>query len=164
VTVIGGKGRHMLCSLKGKSKRLKGKKVTSDGTIEDENSPTYEESNDSSSRTDSDNGNDGDDTDGGTASLAATGGHEQPLSPFTADQFTHCTQDRDHGAPISPRIPSHTANAPADSSGSSSHEIDDVPIPDPYTSHVPDIQSQLPIRWVYEWIDSELYNMCYQDW
>jgi hypothetical protein len=149
---------------KRQSKRLKGKKVTSDGTTEDENSPTYEESNDSSSRTNSDYGNDGDDTGGGTASLAATGGHEQPLSPFTADQFTHCTQDRDHGAPISPRIPSHTANAPADSSGSSSHEIDDVPIPDPYTSHVPDIQSQLPIQWVYEWIDSELYNMCYQDW
>jgi hypothetical protein len=164
VTVIGEKGRHMLCSLKGKSKRLKGKKVTSDGTTKDENSSTYEESNDRSSRTDSDDDNDGDDTSGGTASPVATGGHEQPLSPFTTDQFTHCTQDRDHGAPTSPRISSHTANAPTDSSGSSSHGIDDVPITGLYTCHVPDIQSQPPIRWVYEWIDSELYNMCYQDW
>jgi hypothetical protein len=58
--------------------------------------------------------------------------HEQPLSPFTADQFTHCTQDQDHGSPTSPRIPSRTANASVDSSGSSSQWIDDVPI----TSHI----------------------------
>jgi hypothetical protein len=61
-------------------------------------------------------------------------------------------------------IEKRTANALADSSGSSSHGIDDVLTPGPYTYHVPDIQSQLPTRWVYEWIDSELYNMCYQDW
>jgi hypothetical protein len=61
-------------------------------TVEDQNSPTYEESNDSSSKTDNDDANDGDDTGGGTASLAAQEiAHEQPLSPFTADQFTHCT-------------------------------------------------------------------------
>jgi hypothetical protein len=74
------------------SKRQKGKSVTSDGITEDQNSPTYEESSDSSSKTDSDDGNDGDDTGGGTASLTAQEtAHEQHLSPFTADQFTHCT-------------------------------------------------------------------------
>jgi hypothetical protein len=63
------------------SKRQKGKAITSDGTTEDQNSPTYEESNDSSSKTDSDDGNDADDTGGGTASLAAQEtAHEQPLS------------------------------------------------------------------------------------
>jgi hypothetical protein len=96
------------------NKRQKGKAVTSNGTTE--------ESNDSCSKTDNDDGNDGDDTGGGTTSLAAQEtAHEQPLSPFTADQFTHCTQDQDHGGPASPRIPSHTANAPVDSSASSSH-------------------------------------------
>jgi hypothetical protein len=65
-------------------KRQKGKAVTSDGTTE--------ETNDSSSKTDSDDGHDGDDTGGGTASLATQETtHEQHLSLFTADQFTHCT-------------------------------------------------------------------------
>jgi hypothetical protein len=100
-----------------------------DGTIENENSPTYQEFNDNSSRTPSDDGNDGDDTSGGTASLVAQGeGYERPLSPFTADQFTHCTQDPDHDAPTSPTIPSSEANAPLDSFASSSQWIDDVPI------------------------------------
>jgi hypothetical protein len=72
--------------------RLKGMSVRSDATTEDENSLTYQESNDISSRTSSDDGNDEDDTGGGTTSLAAQGGgHERPLSPFTVDQFTHCT-------------------------------------------------------------------------
>jgi hypothetical protein len=106
---------------KRQSTRLKGMSVKSDATTEDENSPTYQESNGSSSRTSSDDGNDGDDIGGGTASLAAQGeGHERPLSPFTADQFTHCTQDEDHGVPTSPRILVSEANAPVDSSDSSS--------------------------------------------
>jgi hypothetical protein len=139
------------------SKRQKGKAVTSDGTTE--------ESNDSSSKTDSDDGHDEDDTGGGTASLATQEtAHEQPRSPFTADQFTHCTQDQDHGGPASPRISSHTANTPVDSSASSSHWIDDVPITSPYKYHIPDIQSQQTTRWIYEWIETEFYNMCYQDW
>jgi hypothetical protein len=71
---------------KRQSIRLKGRSVRSDATIEDENSPTYQESNDSSSRTSSDDDNDGDDTGGGTASLTAQGGgHECPISPFTTD-------------------------------------------------------------------------------
>jgi hypothetical protein len=133
VTVIGEKGRHAMRPT-GHSKRQKGKAVTSDGTTV--------ESNDSSSKTDSDDGNDGDDTGGGTASLAAQEtAHEQPLSPSTADQFTHCTQDQYHGGPASPRIPSHTANALVDCSDSSSHWIDNVPITSPYKYHIPDIQS-----------------------
>jgi hypothetical protein len=51
-----------------------------------------------------------------------------------------------------------------DSSGSSSQWTDDLSIPNPYTYHISDIHSQQPIRWVYEWVDPELYNMCYKDW
>jgi hypothetical protein len=101
--------------------RLKGRSVRSNVTTEDENSLTYQESNHSSLRTSNDDGNDRDDTGGGTTSLAAQGGgHERPLSPFMTDQLTHCTQDEDHGVPTSPRIPVSEANAPVDSSGSSS--------------------------------------------
>jgi hypothetical protein len=129
-----GKRKTYVMQLTRHNKRQKGKAVTSDGTTE--------ESNDSSSKTDSDDGHDGDDTGGGTASLATQETtHEQPLSPFTADQFTHCTQDQDHGGPISPRISSHMANPLVDSSGSSSHWTDDVPITSPYKYHIPDIQS-----------------------
>jgi hypothetical protein len=132
---------------KRQSTRLKGGSVRSDATTGDENSPTYQESNDSSSRTSSDDGNDGDDTGGGTASLAAQGGgHERPLPPFMADQFTHCTQDEDHVVPTLPRILVSEANALIDSSGSSSQWIDDLPIPGPYTYHIPDIHIQQPTR------------------
>jgi hypothetical protein len=141
--------------------RLKERPVRSDATTEDENSPTYQESNDSSSRTSSDDGNNGDDTGGGTTSLAAQGGgHERPLSPFTADQFTHCTHDEDHIVLTSSRIIVSEANAPVDSSDSSSQWTDDLPIPGPYTYHIPDIHSQQPTWWVYEWVDPELYNIC----
>jgi hypothetical protein len=67
---------------KRQSIRLKGMSVRSDVTTEDENSLTYQESNDITSRTSSDDGNDGDDAGGGIASFAAQGGgHEQHLSP-----------------------------------------------------------------------------------
>jgi hypothetical protein len=46
---------------KRQSTRLKGRSVEFDATTEDENSQTYQESNDSSSRTSSDDGNDRDD-------------------------------------------------------------------------------------------------------
>jgi hypothetical protein len=142
MTVIGEKEDICYAAYR-HSKRQKGKAVTSDANTEDQNNPTYEESNDSSSKTDSDDGNDGDDTGGATASHATQEiTHEQPLSPFTANQFTHCTQDQDHDGPTSSRIPSHTTNAPIDSSGSSSQWIDDVPITSPYKYYVPDIQSQ----------------------
>jgi hypothetical protein len=106
--------------LKRKSTRLKDRSVRSDATTEDENSSTYQESNDSSSRTSSDNDNDGDGTGGGITSPAAQGGgHERHLSPFMADQFTHCTQDEDHGVPTSPRISVSEADALVGSSSSS---------------------------------------------
>jgi hypothetical protein len=125
------------------NKRLKDKSIKSYGTTEDENSPTYQESNDSSSITSSDDGNDRDDTGGGTASLAAQGGgYERPLPPFTADQLTHNTQDQDLDASTLPRIPSSTTNAPVDSSDSSSQWIDDVPVPGSDTYHILDIHSQ----------------------
>jgi hypothetical protein len=121
------------------------KLVRSDATTEDKNSTTYQESNDSSSRTPSDDGNDGYDTGGGTASLAAQGvSYERHLSSFMANQFTHCTQDEDHSVPTWLRIPASEANTPVDSFGSSSQWIDDVPVPDSYTYHIPDIQSQQP--------------------
>jgi hypothetical protein len=63
--------------LKRQSKRLKGRSVRSDATTEYDNSPIYQESNDCSSRTYSDDGNNVDDTVSGTASHAAQGGgHE----------------------------------------------------------------------------------------
>jgi hypothetical protein len=49
------------------------------------------------------------------------------------DQFTHYTQDDDHGVPTSLRISVSEANAPVESSGSFSQWIDDVPVPGPYT-------------------------------
>jgi hypothetical protein len=138
------------------NKRQKGKPVTSDGTTEDQNSPMYQESNDNSSKTDSDDDNNGDDTGGGTASLATQETcHEQPLSSFTADQFTHCTQDQYHDGPASSRIPSRTVNALVDSSVSSFQWIDDVPITSPYKYHIPDIQSEQTTWWIYEWIEPE---------
>jgi hypothetical protein len=125
--------------------------VRTDATTEDENSPTYRESNDSSSRTSSDDGSDGDDTGGGTTSLATQGGgHERPLSPFMDDQFTHYIQDEDHGVLTLQRILVSETNAPVDSSGSSSQWIDDLPIPNPYTYHISYIHSQQPTWWVYE--------------
>jgi hypothetical protein len=121
---------------KRQSTRLKGRSVRSNAITEDENSPTYQESNNNSSRTSTDDGNDGDDTDGG---IAQGGGHERPLSLFTVDQFTHCTQDEEHGVPTSVRILVSEANASVDSSASSSQWTDDLSIPDPYTYHISDI-------------------------
>jgi hypothetical protein len=123
---------------KRKSTRLKGMSVRSNAIIEDENSPTYQESNNSSSRTSNDDGNNGNDTDGGTAQ---GGGHERPLSPFTADQFKHCTQDEEHDVPTSARILVSEANASVDSSVSSSQWTDDLSIPVSYTYHISDIHS-----------------------
>jgi hypothetical protein len=69
---------------KRQSKRLNGRSIRSDATTEDENSPTYQESNDSSSGTSSDDGNDGDGTGGGIASsVAQGGGHECDIPPLS---------------------------------------------------------------------------------
>jgi hypothetical protein len=85
---------------KSQSKRPNVKSVRSDATTENKNSPTYQTSNDSSSRVTSDDGNDRDDTGSGTVSLVTQGGcYERHLSPFSAYQFTHYTQNADHDAP-----------------------------------------------------------------
>jgi hypothetical protein len=81
-----GKRNTYAMGPKRQSSRLKEMSVRSDATTKDENNPTYQESNDSGSRTPTDDGNDEDDIGGGTASLAAQGGgHERPLSPFMTD-------------------------------------------------------------------------------
>jgi hypothetical protein len=76
VTTIREKRKIYAMRPKRQSTRLKRRSVRSDATTEYENSPTYQESNDSSSRIFSDDGNDRDATGGGTASLATQGGHE----------------------------------------------------------------------------------------
>jgi hypothetical protein len=87
-----------------KSTREKGRSVRSDATTEDENSPTYQESNDSSSRTYSHDGNDGDDTSGGPPHLPhkedvmsdlslpsqSTSSHTAPRMRTTASR--HCQE------------------------------------------------------------------------
>jgi hypothetical protein len=67
------KGKRKIYAMRSKrqSTRLKIMTVRSDTTTKDENSPNYQESNDSSSRTSNDDGNDRDDIGGGIASLAA---------------------------------------------------------------------------------------------
>jgi hypothetical protein len=69
VTVIREKEKIYAMRPKRQSTRLKGRSVRSDTTTEDENSPTYQKSNDSTSKTFSDDGNDEDDTGGSTAHL-----------------------------------------------------------------------------------------------
>jgi hypothetical protein len=70
------KGRRKIYAmrLKGQNKRLKDESVRSDATTENKNSLTYQEPDDISSRTPSDDGNDEDDTGGDTDSLATQGG------------------------------------------------------------------------------------------
>jgi hypothetical protein len=89
---------------------------------------------------DSDDGNDGDDIGGAMTPLATDqGGHEQALSPFTADRFTHTTHNADHGMLTSARMPSGRNSVPTDSFSSSTEWIDDHPLPGPYTYNIPDV-------------------------
>jgi hypothetical protein len=86
VTVIGKKERYMLCGLQGTAKD---RRVNQSHLMELQKIKIAQPT-----KSDNDDGIDGDDTGGGTASLAAQEiAHEEPLSPFTADQFTHCIQD-----------------------------------------------------------------------
>ena len=75
--------------------------------------------------------------------------------------FTHATQDRDHGAPTSQRTsfgptdygtPQYSSSSYSDSSQSSYH----YPIPE--------LSMQPPMRWVYEWQDPHWYAMLLQEW
>jgi uncharacterized membrane protein YgcG len=76
-------------------------------------------------------------------------------------EFTHTTQDTDHGVPGSQRTtvrpsdyatPQHSSSSYSESSQSSYH----YPIPD--------LSMQPPTRWVYEWQDPHWYNMLLQEW
>jgi hypothetical protein len=60
------------------------------------------------------------------------------------------------------KCPPDIWNAPVDSSNSSSQWIDDVT--GPYTYLISNIHIQQPTQSVYEWVDLEFYNMCYQKW
>jgi hypothetical protein len=74
--------------------------------------------------------------------------------------FTHATQDRDHGAPESQRrtvgptdydTPQYSSSSYSDTSQSFHHPR-------------PDINTQPLTRWVYEWEDPHFYNMLLQQW
>ena len=75
-------------------------------------------------------------------------------------QFTHATQDRDHGAPESQRrtvgpmdydTPQYSSSSYSDTSQSFHYLI-------------PDISMQPPTKWVYEWEDPHFYTMLVQEW
>jgi hypothetical protein len=72
--------------------------------------------------------------------------------------FTHATQDRDHGAPESQRrtVGPTDYDTPLYSSSSYSDTSQSF--------HYPrsDINMQPPTRWVYEWKDPHFYNMLLQ--
>ena len=67
-------------------------------------------------------------------------------------QFTHATQDRDHGAPQSQRRTVGASQFDSDTSQSRSF----YPIPD--------INAQAQTTWVYEWEDPHFYNMLVSEW
>ena len=75
-------------------------------------------------------------------------------------QFTHATQDTDHGAPQSQRrtggptdngTPHYSSSSYSDSRHSFHYPI-------------PDMSMQPPTRWVYEWEDPYFYTMLVQEW
>jgi hypothetical protein len=75
-------------------------------------------------------------------------------------QFTHATQNPDHGAPESQRrtvgptdydTPQYSSSSYSDTSHSFHYPI-------------PDISMQPPTRWVYEWKDPYFYTMLVQEW
>jgi hypothetical protein len=72
--------------------------------------------------------------------------------------FTHATQDRDHGAPQSQRrtIGPTDYDTPQYSSSSYSDTLQS------FHYHIPDMQQEM--RWVYEWEDPHFYTMLVQEW
>jgi len=165
-----GKRKRSTMRPRTRSKRTK-VVVTSDATTEDENdSPTYQESGDSSSNSDAgdDDGAHGGNTGGTGEGGGNIGGTSlQPLSPFTADNQEYATQDTDHGVPSSQRVVTgpdvgvQHAYGPysqsEDSSGSST-------FPGTYEYNMPDMRTQQPIRWVHEWVDPEFYEQLHSQW
>ena len=163
---------------RGKKTKGKGKEIVAsdDSTDADAGkSPLYQTSNDSSSNTGSDD-NDGGDNSGSAGAGAGCGrslepGYHEPLSPFTNDQFTHATQDQDHGVPTSHREVTgpdvgtqhgYVGYSETEESSSSS-TLFGINVPS-YDYQIPDAQTQPPVRWVHEWIDQEFYEMLYSEW
>jgi hypothetical protein len=75
-------------------------------------------------------------------------------------QFTHATQDADHGAPASQRMPFGVTDYGTPEYSSSSYSESS----NPYHYPVPELNMQPPMRWVYEWQDPHWYNMILQEW
>jgi len=75
-------------------------------------------------------------------------------------QFTHATQDPDHGAPESPRrtVGPTDNDTPQYSSSSYSDSRHSFHYP------IPDISMEPQTRWVYEWEDPHFYTMLVQEW
>src|SRR6266508_3797830 len=172
-----GKRKHQKfvvsqCSKKPKAtKKSKGKSklpVQSDeSTDSPAKSPPYAESNDSSSKTDTDDGDDAGDASGGYAQ-GGMGTSAQPHVGFTGEsQYTHATQDTDHGAPSSQRElilgtgTQHAYGAPRDYDSMSSCSVGS------YSYHpydLPDHTSQPQTKWVYESQDPQFYEMLLTQW
>jgi hypothetical protein len=75
--------------------------------------------------------------------------------------FTHATQDSDHGQPSSQR----TTFGPTDYNTpqySSSSYGDTSPYNQYYP--VPDVRTQAPMQWVFEWEDPHFYEMLVTEW
>ncbi|XP_039775685.1 uncharacterized protein LOC120673745 [Panicum virgatum] len=161
-----GKRKFQRGHTKGDSKRQKqkgkatAKSVNSDTSTDDgdgERSPPYQETGDSSSA------GDGDGSDGADAAAGGGGGGSGGGIPirFTGEtQFTHATQDPDHGAPESPRrtVGPTDNDTPQYSSSSYSDSRHSFHYP------IPDISMEPQTRWVYEWEDPHFYTMLVQEW
>ena len=75
-------------------------------------------------------------------------------------QFTHATQDTDHGAPQSQRRTGGPTDYDSPQHSSSSYSDSRHP----FHYSIPDISMQPPTRWVYEWEDPYFYTMLVQEW
>ncbi|TVU34001.1 hypothetical protein EJB05_15822, partial [Eragrostis curvula] len=162
-----GKRKHQAVTAKEKGKK-KQKQVRSDESTASEDarrSPTYQESNDSSSKSSSD----GATADGGNASIASP----SPIHFTGETYFTHATQDQDHGAPNSQRTTvtergrgrqhhhgGYLSPQESDTSGNytsgSSNSYYSYSLADPTTQPTQKV--------VYQWEDPDFYNMLMDQW
>lgn len=138
---------------------------------DDTRSPSYQESDDSSSKSDSD-GDAG--AQGGRSIPAATPLQFTNSLPLFAGEteFTHATQDEDHGAPQSQRtnvmegargkgrkyhygtyLSPQESDTSFDATSESSHDYHHYMLPNPSTEQTP--------TWVYEWQDPGFYDMLF---
>jgi hypothetical protein len=77
-------------------------------------------------------------------------------------EFTHATQDRDHGQSKSQRRTVGPTDYNTPQYSSSSYSVSDTSQSSLYP--MPDISMQPPTRWVYEWEDPHFYTMLFQQW